>query len=116
MMRKERVSRPSDRRGVTFGIVPKLLLSILCPLFAVLTLITVFLGLRSASTVNTVMNAELEAATEAAAASQELSGQAGMTREQISQFKLGQADGPAEAQGSPVPAGAAAGADDGGKY
>lgn len=115
MMRKERVSRPSDRRVVTFGIVPKLLLSILCPLFAVLTLITVFLGLRSASTVNTVMNAELEAATEAAA-SQELSGQAGMTREQISQFKLGQADGPAEAQGSPVPAGAAAGADDGGKY
>ena len=43
-------------------------------------------------------------------------GQAGMTREQISHFKLGQADGPAEAQGSPVPAGAAAGADDGGKY
>ena len=39
-----------------------------------------------------------------------------MTREQISQFKLGQADGPAEARGSPVPAGAAAGADDGGKY
>ena len=68
MMKKERVSRPSDRRGVTFGIVPKLLLSILCPLFAVLTLITVFLGLRSASTVNTVMNAELETATEAAAA------------------------------------------------
>ena len=39
-----------------------------------------------------------------------------MTREQISQFKLGQADDPAEAQASPVPAGAAAGADDGGKY
>ena len=39
-----------------------------------------------------------------------------MMHEQISHFNLGQADGPAEAQGSPVPAGAAAGFDSGSKY
>ena len=39
-----------------------------------------------------------------------------MMREQISHFKLGQAGDPAEAQGSPIPAGAAAGFDSGSKY
>ena len=38
-----------------------------------------------------------------------------MMREQISQFTLDQAGGPAEAQGSPIPAGAAAGFDSGSK-
>ena len=63
-MKKE---RNAEQQNVKFGIVPKLLLGILVPLFAVLILVSVFLGLQSSQTVNEVMSAELDAETRSAA-------------------------------------------------
>ena len=56
-----------NAKTVKFGIVPKMLLGILAPLFVVLIVISIFLGLRSSATVNEVMSAELDAETRAAA-------------------------------------------------
>ena len=56
-----------NAKTVKFGIVPKMLLGILAPLFVVLIVISIFLGLRSSATVNEVMSAELDAEARAAA-------------------------------------------------
>ena len=50
-----------------FGIAPKLLVSVLVPLFVVLTIMGIFLGVQSSNTVNQIMSAELDAETKAAA-------------------------------------------------
>ena len=50
-----------------FGIVPKLLLSVLCPLMVVLVVITIFLGSQGSTTINEVMSGQLNAETKAAA-------------------------------------------------
>ena len=51
---------------VRFGIATKLLLGILVPLFLVLTVMSIFLGVQGSDTVNQVMSAELNAETNAA--------------------------------------------------
>ncbi|MGI6255171.1 MAG: methyl-accepting chemotaxis protein [Acutalibacter sp.] len=66
-MKKERETAPIAKKQVKFGIVPKLLLGILVPLFAVLFLISIFLGMQGAKTVNETMSAELDAETKSAA-------------------------------------------------
>lgn len=55
----------AERR--TFGIVQKLLVSILVPLFVVLLVTTIFLGLRGGKIVTELKSGELDAATQAAA-------------------------------------------------
>lgn len=61
-------SERKDAQGrVKFGIVPKLLIAILCPLIVVLVVITIFLGLRGSETINNVMGAQLNAEAKAAA-------------------------------------------------
>ena len=66
-MRKDSKSVHTEARRVKFGIVPKLLLGILVPLFVVLIVISIFLGLQGSQTVNEVMSAELDAEAKAAA-------------------------------------------------
>ena len=53
--------------GIRFGIVPKLLLGILIPLFVVLIIMGVFLGVQGSSTINEIMSAKLDAGSQAAA-------------------------------------------------
>lgn len=61
-------SERKDAQGrMKFGIVPKLLIAILCPLIVVLVVITIFLGLRGSETINNVMGAQLNAEAKAAA-------------------------------------------------
>ena len=55
------------KKQFKFGVVPKLLLGILVPLFVVLLVMSLFLGLQGSKTVNQIMSAELEAETQAAA-------------------------------------------------
>ena len=66
-MKNEREEKTTGKKRVKFGIVPKMLLGILVPLFVVLLLISVFLGLRSSKTVNQVKGAELNAESKYAA-------------------------------------------------
>ena len=54
-------------KQIKFGIVPKLLLGILCPLIICMVLVSVFLGLRGSSIVNEIMSAQLNAQTDSAA-------------------------------------------------
>lgn len=66
MRRKDRdVGEQAERR--TFGIVQKLLVSILVPLFVVLLVTTIFLGLKGGKIVTELKSGELDAATQAAA-------------------------------------------------
>lgn len=66
-MKRVKNGQLATKKQIRFGIVQKLLLGILIPLAAVLVLIGIFLGVQSSSTVNEVMNAELDAETETAA-------------------------------------------------
>ena len=52
---------------IKFGIVPKLLISILVPLFVILTVMGLFLGFQGASTIEGVMRNNVTAASQAAA-------------------------------------------------
>lgn len=66
MRRRDRdVGEQAERR--TFGIVQKLLVSILVPLFVVLLVTTIFLGLKGGKIVTELKSGELDAATQAAA-------------------------------------------------
>ena len=53
--------------GIKFGIVPKMLLGILVPLFAVLLIMGVFLTNKVSSSVNQVMSGQLDSSAQAAA-------------------------------------------------
>ena len=65
---KERTGNHKAQKGrVQFGVLQKLLIGILVPLFAVLIVMGVFLGLQGASTVDDVMGSDLDAETRAAA-------------------------------------------------
>ncbi len=64
-MRETRAS--AAHNNVKFGIVPKLLLGILIPLFVVLIIMGIFLGIQGSGTINEVMSSELDAGTNAAA-------------------------------------------------
>ena len=65
---KERKGNHKAQKGrVQFGVLQKLLIGILVPLFAVLIVMGVFLGLQGASTVDDVMGSDLDAETRAAA-------------------------------------------------
>lgn len=55
------------QEGVRFGIAPKMLLSILIPLFAVLLIMGLFLGNQVSGTVDQVMSGQLDASSQAAA-------------------------------------------------
>ena len=66
-MRSARKETAIEGHRVKFGIVAKMLVGILVPLFAVLILISVFLGLQGSKTVGNVVGAELNAETKAAA-------------------------------------------------
>lgn len=57
----------TQNRKLKLGITPKLLVSILAPLFIVLTIMGIFLGVQSSNTVNDIMRAELDAETHTAA-------------------------------------------------
>ena len=54
-------------KGIKFGIVPKLLISILVPLFVILSVMGLFLGFQGASTIEGVMRKNVTAASQAAA-------------------------------------------------
>ncbi len=56
-----------QKNKLKLGITPKLLVSILAPLFIVLTIMGVFLGVQSSNTVNKIISSELDAETKAAA-------------------------------------------------
>lgn len=66
-MQREKKDVHIAHRRMKFGIVPKLLLSVLCPLMVVLVVITIFLGLQGSTTINEVMSGQLNAETKAAA-------------------------------------------------
>lgn len=66
-MKNAREEKEKDKKRVKFGIVPKMLLGILAPLFVVLLITSIFLGMQGSRTVNEVMGAELNAETKAAA-------------------------------------------------
>ena len=66
-MRKEKKSVHMENRRVKFGIVPKLLIGILCPVICVLIIVGIFLGLQGSETVDEVMSAQLDAEAESAA-------------------------------------------------
>lgn len=66
-MKRERKQKAVSDKRVKFGIVPKLLLGILVPLFAVLIVMGLFLGVQVSQTVDEVMSAELNAGAESAA-------------------------------------------------
>lgn len=68
MMKEDlKVKTNQKTKKIKFGIVPKLLLGILIPLFIILGTTGVFLGIQGYKTVDHIMVAELEAETEAAA-------------------------------------------------
>lgn len=66
-MKRERKEKTTGKKRVKFGIVFKMLIGILVPLFAVLIIISIFLGLQGSATVNEVMSAELDAEARSAA-------------------------------------------------
>lgn len=66
-MEREKDQKPGTEGQVRFGIVPKLLLGILVPLFAVLIIIGIFLSTQGAKTVNEIMGADLDAEAKSAA-------------------------------------------------
>lgn len=66
-MERGKDQKPGTEGQVRFGIVPKLLLGILVPLFAVLIIIGIFLGMQGAKTVNEIMGADLDAEAKSAA-------------------------------------------------
>lgn len=66
MKKRERdVGEQAERR--TFGIVQKLLVCILVPLFAVLLVTSIFMGLNGGKIVKEIKSSELDAETQAAA-------------------------------------------------
>lgn len=66
-MRRERRKANVGNRQVRFGIAPKLLLGILCPLIISMTIMSVFLGLQGSQIVNEITSAQLDAQAQAAA-------------------------------------------------
>ena len=54
-------------RKIKFGIAPKLLLGVLCPLIAAMVIMSVFLGVQGSKIVNQVMGGQLDAQASAAA-------------------------------------------------
>ena len=66
-MKKRANSHEVQEGHIRFGVLQKLLIGILVPLFAVLIIMGVFLGLQGSSTVNDVMGSDLNAETRAAA-------------------------------------------------
>ena len=66
-MQRETDTMHYGGKQIKLGIVPKLLLGILCPLIICMVLVSVFLGLRGSSIVNEVMSAQLNAQTDSAA-------------------------------------------------
>lgn len=66
-MKKGNVKKNPKKQQFKFGILPKLLLGILIPLFVVLGIMGVFLASKGSKTINETMNAELESETRAAA-------------------------------------------------
>ena len=66
-MQRETDTMHYGGKQIKLGIVPKLLLGILCPLIICMVLVSVFLGLRCSSIVNEIMSAQLNAQTDSAA-------------------------------------------------
>ena len=66
-MQRETDTMHYGGKQIKLGIVPKLLLGILCPLIICMVLVSVFLGLRGSSIVNEIMSAQLNAQTDSAA-------------------------------------------------
>lgn len=66
-MRSEKKREHTGRKQIKFGIVPKLLLGILCPLVASMLVISIFLGQQGSNIVNEVMSEQLNAQASAAA-------------------------------------------------
>ena len=66
-MQREKDTLHYGGKQIKLGIVPKLLLGILCPLIICMVLVSVFLGLRGSSIVNEIMSAQLNAQTDSAA-------------------------------------------------
>ena len=70
-MHREKDTLHNGGKQIKLGVVPKLLLGILCPLIISMLLVTIFLGLRGSAIVNEIMNDQLNAqANEAANASE----------------------------------------------
>ena len=67
MQKKENSNGPQTGK-VKFGILPKLLLGILVPLFVVLGIMGIFLGIQGTNTVDETMSENLDSQTKAAAA------------------------------------------------
>ena len=67
MRRKMKTKEKETGEQRKFGIVPKLLLGILIPLFVVLTIMSVFMGLQGTKVVNNTMSDALDAAAQNAA-------------------------------------------------
>ena len=66
-MRRERRNAHTGNKQIKFGIVPKLLLGILCPLIASMVLMSLFLGMQGSKIVNEVMSSQLDAQARSAA-------------------------------------------------
>ena len=66
-MRTREKRASAVHNNVKFGIVLKLLLGILIPLFVVLIIMGIFLGIQGSRTINEVMSAELDAGSNSAA-------------------------------------------------
>ena len=67
MRRKMKTKEKETGEQRKFGIVPKLLLGILIPLFVVLTIMSVFMGVQGTKVVNNTMSDALDAAAQSAA-------------------------------------------------
>ena len=66
MKKKVTVKTNQEKQKFKFGIVPKLLLGILVPLFIILNIMGIFLGEQGYKTVNQIMSTELKAETKSA--------------------------------------------------
>lgn len=67
MRRKLRKKETKTGEQRKFGIVPKMLLGILIPLFVVLTIMSIFMGLQGTKVVNDTMGDALDGLTQSAA-------------------------------------------------
>ncbi len=66
-MQREKDTLHYGGKQIKLGIVPKLLLGILCPLIISMVLVTIFLGMRGSAIVNDIMNDQLNAQANEAA-------------------------------------------------
>lgn len=65
-MKEKKARNHAHNSRIKFGILPKLLLGILAPLFVVLIIMGIFVGLKGSSMVNEIMGTELDAESLAA--------------------------------------------------